>query len=261
MAWAFHSYSKPLQSNVQRLVSFWVQVLAAAHRALSGRGLRGDARAEKALVTLLTLPLTKYDVPTSLGLCEWLVCIHGRYVLLILMASQLAYRAHWTWRFSQGSTCMAIVQFHADFWVVVRLFLRMLGLCDWSFSEHAVVPPSAKLTWLLCTLPAEYPLLMGLLRLRTRKELATRICNIVLDSRTHIASLDKADMLFRWEEAGGHKDDVAEVDWQAAYVGMQVYWILADVTFKVDASCFVAIFIRASLSGCQLCHGWWWMMI
>ncbi len=46
------------------------QVLAAAYQALSTRGLAGDMRAERALVQLLTLPITKYDVVTGLGLSE-----------------------------------------------------------------------------------------------------------------------------------------------------------------------------------------------
>ncbi len=44
---------------------------------------------------------------------------------------------------------------------------------------------------------AEYPLLMGLLRQRTHKELATRIVHTVLDTNTRITSVDKAAMLFR----------------------------------------------------------------
>mmetsp|Transcript_27157 Transcript_27157/g.69109 ORF Transcript_27157/g.69109 Transcript_27157/m.69109 type:complete len:847 (-) Transcript_27157:307-2847(-) len=48
------------------------QVLAAAHTALSSRGgLGGDVRAEKALVALLSLPITRYDVVTGLGLSEY----------------------------------------------------------------------------------------------------------------------------------------------------------------------------------------------
>lgn len=45
------------------------QVLAAAHSALAGRGLSGDLRAERALVALLTTPITKYDVSTALSEC------------------------------------------------------------------------------------------------------------------------------------------------------------------------------------------------
>jgi hypothetical protein len=47
------------------------QVLAAAYQALAPRGLAGDTRAERALVALLTIPITKYDVVTGLGLSEW----------------------------------------------------------------------------------------------------------------------------------------------------------------------------------------------
>ena len=50
----------------------------------------------------------------------------------------------------------------------------------------------------LLLLAAEYPLLMGLLRQRTHKELATRIVHTVLDTNTRITSVDKAAMLFRW---------------------------------------------------------------
>ena len=45
-------------------------MLAAAHNALAGRGLAGDIRGERALVALLTTPITKYDVVTALGLSE-----------------------------------------------------------------------------------------------------------------------------------------------------------------------------------------------
>ncbi|KAL6753231.1 vacuolar protein sorting-associated protein 35 [Haematococcus lacustris] len=89
------------------------QVLAAAHAALAPRGLAGDSRAERALVALLTLPITKYDVVTGLGL-------------------------------------------------------------------------------------SEYPLLMGLLRQRTHKELASRIVHSVLDAGTRITSTEKVAMMFRF---------------------------------------------------------------
>mmetsp|Transcript_10243 Transcript_10243/g.17835 ORF Transcript_10243/g.17835 Transcript_10243/m.17835 type:complete len:833 (-) Transcript_10243:476-2974(-) len=100
------------------------QVLAAAHGALAPRGLAGDARAERALVVLLTLPITKYDVVTGLGLTE-------------------------------------------------------------------------------------YPLLMGLLRQRTHKELATRIVHTVLDTGTKITSVDKAAMLFRFIQPLVHDEPIA----------------------------------------------------
>lgn len=50
-----------------------MQVLAAAYKALAPKGLAGDNRAEKQLVALLTIPLTKYDVVTGLGLSEYMV--------------------------------------------------------------------------------------------------------------------------------------------------------------------------------------------
>ena len=49
------------------------QVLATAHTALAPSGLAGDSKAERHLVALLTIPLTKYDVVTGLGLSEWMV--------------------------------------------------------------------------------------------------------------------------------------------------------------------------------------------
>ncbi len=49
----------------------------------------------------------------------------------------------------------------------------------------------------VCVCTAEYPLLMGLLRQRTHKELATRIVHTVLDTNTKITSVEKATMLFR----------------------------------------------------------------
>lgn len=53
------------------------QVLAAAHQALSTSGLSGDIKAEKQLVALLTIPLTKYDVVTGLGLSKWTTYCDG----------------------------------------------------------------------------------------------------------------------------------------------------------------------------------------
>lgn len=43
----------------------------------------------------------------------------------------------------------------------------------------------------------EYPLLLGLLRHRTHKELAVRIVQAVLSAGTRISSVDKVNMLFR----------------------------------------------------------------
>lgn len=48
------------------------EVLAAAHAALSARGgLAGDLRAERQLVALLSVPLTKYGVDVALGLQQY----------------------------------------------------------------------------------------------------------------------------------------------------------------------------------------------
>lgn len=52
-------------------------MLAAAHSALAGRGLAGDLRAERALVALLTTPITKYDVYTALGECGALCMVRA----------------------------------------------------------------------------------------------------------------------------------------------------------------------------------------
>ncbi|GAX84024.1 hypothetical protein CEUSTIGMA_g11449.t1 [Chlamydomonas eustigma] len=109
------------------------QVLAAAHAALA-TGLSGDIKAEKQLVALLTIPLTKYDVVTGLGLTE-------------------------------------------------------------------------------------YPILMGLLRHRTHKELASKIIHAIVDSGTRIHSVEKVAMLFRFisplikdVEGGPRVDDMDEED-------------------------------------------------
>jgi hypothetical protein len=45
---------------------------------------------------------------------------------------------------------------------------------------------------------AEYPILMGLLRHRTHKELASKIIHAIVDSGTRIRSEEKVTMLFRY---------------------------------------------------------------
>ena len=96
------------------IVSHVNEVLSAAYLALAPMGgLHGDVRAERHLLTLLTLPITKYDVVTGLGLTE-------------------------------------------------------------------------------------YPLLMGLLRHSTHKDLAKRIVRTVVEGGTLITSVEKVKMLFRF---------------------------------------------------------------
>ena len=96
------------------LVSHVNEVLSAAYLALAPMGgLHGDVRAERHLLALLTLPITKYDVVTGLGLTE-------------------------------------------------------------------------------------YPLLMGLLRHSTHKDLSRRIVMTVVEGGTLITSVDKVKMLFRF---------------------------------------------------------------
>lgn len=108
------------------------EVLAAAHAALAPSGLAGDSKAERQLVALLMIPLTKYDVVTGLGLTE-------------------------------------------------------------------------------------YPLLMGLLRHRTHKELATKIIQTIVEGGTRISSVEKVAMLFRFvsplvKDAEGGGPGVADLD-------------------------------------------------
>ena len=100
-------------SVLPNVVSNVNEVLAAAHAALAPSGLAGDSKAERQLVALLMIPLTKYDVVTGLGLTE-------------------------------------------------------------------------------------YPLLMGLLRHRTHKELATKIIQTIVEGGTRISSVEKVAMLFRF---------------------------------------------------------------
>lgn len=96
------------------IVSHVNEVLSAAYLALApSGGLHGDVRAERHLLALLTLPITKYDVVTGLGLTE-------------------------------------------------------------------------------------YPLLMGLLRHSTHKDLARRIVRTIVEGGTLITSVDKVRMLFRF---------------------------------------------------------------
>lgn len=155
-----------------------VQVLAAAYQALKTRRLAGDVRAEKALVALLTLPITKYDVVTGLGLSEWYAHTHVH-----------------THNANTHLVCSAARSLHFVPGMPSDIPASLLAL--WPALVHpAHVCPS----WWPA---AEYPLLMGLLRQRTHKELATRIVHTVLDTSTKITSLDKSAMLFRWAGPGG----------------------------------------------------------
>lgn len=95
-----------------------MQVLAAAHKALAGRGgLQGDVRAEKALVSLLSLPITRYDVVTGLGLSECgAVCVSPSCSSM----SQSAYRTSMceavaSESAASGRACRWV---HAGAWVV-----------------------------------------------------------------------------------------------------------------------------------------------
>ncbi|KAG1664616.1 hypothetical protein FOA52_004491 [Chlamydomonas sp. UWO 241] len=115
-------------------------VLSAAHSALSASGgLSGDAKAERGLVALLTIPITKYDVVTGLGLTE-------------------------------------------------------------------------------------YPLLMGLLRHRTHKDLATKIILTIVEGGTQVGSVEKVSMLFRFiaplvrESTDGGDDDLDDDDMEREQV-------------------------------------------
>uniref|UniRef100_A0A7R9YYL8 Vacuolar protein sorting-associated protein 35 n=1 Tax=Chlamydomonas euryale TaxID=1486919 RepID=A0A7R9YYL8_9CHLO len=127
-------------------------VLSAAYAALSSAGgLSGDMKAERGLVALLTIPLTKYDVVTGLGL-------------------------------------------------------------------------------------SEYPLLMGLLRHRTHKDLATKIILTIVESGTRVGSEEKVAMLFRFvaplvrdSKEGGNEDlDDEDMEREQVLVARLLHSLYAD---------------------------------
>ena len=84
---------------------------------------------------------------------------------------------------------------------------------------------------LIFFISAEYPLLMGLLRHRTHKELATKIIQTIVEGGTKISSVEKVAMLFRFisplikdADGGMEAADLDDEDIEEEQVGM-IMWL------------------------------------